>query len=407
MRSHTCTSALPLDSLLGDHYEFHSRQRFLLSLLTELHKARSQLDRKESDIERFYNDVVARAEEYRQRDKSYFAHMRAAVEHHLASMLRRVEELRRDPQGEIDHLVDELLADRDTLRSEDVANALKLYNVEIDATDVLRRLEAAVEIYYENSGLNAQLLFFFIPGSNIAGIYDVSRGQKRFVRGTFPLLFKQDATWCLLPNGSIFYCGGFDGSYSREAMILNLNFKNGTMVSQMLSSRKWAGLACDDGWVYVFGGCAGPWLKKCERYSLHDKSWTAIADMNEGRAVSGPTYWKRKFILCGYNSMHIEIFDIESGTFFTVPQELANPHDVLSFVHGEQVVFLQKEKMMLLNLEANVSMEVQNIANLSQTYTRISPLKHDQLYYYVDDRGRVWSINVEVQLANVEDILTL
>jgi hypothetical protein len=406
-QTHTCTNALPLEALHGDPYEFHSRQRFLLSLLTVLHKARSDLDQKESDIERFYTEVVERTQEYRKRDRDYFAHMRAAVEQHLTSLLRRVEELRRDPHAQMDHLVDELLTDKDTLRSEDVANALKLYNVEIDATDVLRKLESAVEICYENSGVNVQLLYFFLPGSNIAGIYDVGRGQKRFVRGAFPLIFKQDASWCLLPNGSIFYCGGFDGSYSREAMILNLNFKNGALIAPMQSSRKWAGVACDDGWVYVFGGCSGPWLKKCERYNLTDKSWVSINEMNEGRAVSGPTYWKRKFLLCGYNSVRIEIFDIVSGSFFTVQQELGSPHDVLSFVHGEHVVFLQKDKMMLLNLEANVNMDVQNLQNLSQTYTRISPLKHSNLYYYVDDRGRVWSINVEAQLANVEDVLTL
>jgi len=105
--------------------------------------------------------------------------------------------------------------------------------------------------------------------------------------------------------------------------------------------------------------------------------------------------------------VRIEIFDIASGSFFTVQQELGSPHDVLSFVHGEHVVFLQKDKMMLLNLEANVNMDVQNIQGLSQTYTRISPLKHKNLYYYVDDRGRVMSINVEAQLANLEDTLTL
>jgi hypothetical protein len=332
--------------------------------------------------------------------------MRAAVEQHLTSLLRRVEELRRNPCDSMDHLADELLEDKDTLRSEDMANALKLYNVEIDAANILRKLESAVEIYYENSGVSAQMLYFFLPGSNIAGLYDVNRGQKRFVKGKFPLVFKQDASWCVLPNGLVFYCGGFDGSFSREAMILNLNFKNGTMIAPMLSTRKWAGVACDNGWVYVFGGCSGLWLKKCERYSLNDKSWSAISDMNEGRAVSGPTYWKRKYLLCGYNSVRIEIFDIASDSFFTVQQELESPQDVLSFVHGEQVIFLQKDKMMLLNLEANVPMDVQNISNLGQTHTRITPLKHNGLYYFVDERGRVCSINVEAQVASVEDILT-
>lgn len=408
-RLHTCATSLPLGALQGDCHEFYNRQRFLLSLLTELRKACSDLDRKEQEIDRFYSQVMDRAEEYRQRDKSHYKNMRVAVEHHLASLLQRVEELRRNPYGphRPGHVVDELLVDKDTLRTEDVANALKLYNVEVDTTDILKKLEMAVEISYENSGLNSQSLYFFLPGSNIASIYDVEKGQKRFIRGAFPLVFKQDASWCLLPNGSIFYCGGFDGGYSREAMILYLSFKSGKMIAPMLSSRKWAGVACVDGLVYVFGGCGGPWLKKCERFSLQEKSWTALSDMNEARAVSGPAYWKRKFLLCGYNSPHIEIFDIASGNFFTVPQVLGSAHDVLCFVHGEFVVFLQKEKMMQLNMEANVDMEVHNIGNLSQTYTRISPLKYDRLYYYVDDRGRVWSIDVEAELANVEDILTL
>jgi hypothetical protein len=251
------------------------------------------------------------------------------------------------------------------------------------------------------------MLYFFLPGSNIAAIYDIDSSQKRFVRGTFPLNFKQDAGWCVLPTGSIFYCGGYDGTYSKEAMIINLNFKNGVMAPPMLSNRKWAGVAYDSGWVYVFGGCAGPWLKKCERFNLKDKSWEQLAEMSEERAVSGPSYWKRKFLLCGYHSLRIEIYDIDSGSFFLAPQVLGNTQDVLSFVHNEQIVFLQKDKMMRTDLESNMDMEVFTIGNLTQTYTRVAPLRVGEFYYYVDDRGRVWSINVEAQAANVEEVLTL
>ena len=401
-------SELPIDALAGcDPYEFHTKQRFLLTLANEVEKARIDLAQKEREIDRFYTEVVTKANEFRERDRLHFERMRAITEHHFASILDRISALRTSSTEPALHIVDELLANKDTLQSEEIANALKLYNIDIEPYECMKKLEFAIEIHYENAGSPPEALYFFLPGSNIAAVYDVQKGHKRFVKGTFPLVFKQDASWCILPNDTVFYCGGFDGSYSKDAMIVSLNFKNGSMLPPMLFTRKWAGLAYHEGLVYVFGGCSGPWLKKCEKFSLSDKSWESIAEMNEGRAVSGPTYWKRKFLLCGYNSIRIEIFDIDSGSFFTVPQMLTNTQDVLSFVHSDVIVFLQKDKMMKLNLESNVEMEVMNIGNLNQTYTRVSPVKVGSLYYYVDDRGRVWSINVESQIATVEEVLTL
>jgi hypothetical protein len=86
------------------------------------------------------------------------------------------------------------------------------------------------------------------------------------------------AAYCLLPDNRIFVYGGHE-TPKNQGYIINIDNQSIIPIASHRSTGFPIECAYYDGWVYVFGGFSGSYLKDCEKYCVANNSWTNIANL--------------------------------------------------------------------------------------------------------------------------------
>ncbi|CAG9314106.1 unnamed protein product [Blepharisma stoltei] len=184
----------------------------------------------------------------------------------------------------------------------------------IDAENLTKHIGYTSQIFYERyEEIQTEPVFLQGASHNLAK-YDIARNEMNIseIEGE---PFNYRSAWCVLPNGSIFLCGGqsSEGELS-STYILDQKLKTSTPVESMISPRKYHGVCYHNDYIYVFGGKFGGKLKSSERFSPIKQRWEMLPNSLYPHCHVSTLVLGNKILIAGY-SRFIEIFDTDSLSY--------------------------------------------------------------------------------------------
>jgi hypothetical protein len=174
---------------------------------------------------------------------------------------------------------------------------LKVFEAEIDLDQGLGAIRnlAVLSLKIEKFKSEPRICFFK-PRSREVTVVDMTTWtstKKQFSKG---LALKDSGSWCDLPSGSVFFCGGVQSpSFAKDAFIIDPRSLSLVRLPEMQDARALCALGYHKGCVYVFGGYAGKNLNTCERFELKREKWSRIADMPIARSAFSAVVYAGSF----------------------------------------------------------------------------------------------------------------
>lgn len=201
---------------------------------------------------------------------------------------------------------------------------------------------------------------------------------------------------CHVSNNMVFVCGG---EYPVHALVYVINLGDGSVGKHrdMMVARRFPGLMAGENGVWIFGGSDGKRsLAAAEFYHLRESHSLRLPDMLSPREKFTPCSYKHFILLTGgVGTTTIESYDLNRRVYEGFSLRLPASDCTTSVVHGDNLVILQANQMLICNLQTP-KMEVHTHIPTGNWWSSIQPVKFRGYYYFfrVDfnllfDRGLV------------------
>ena len=204
-----------------------------------------------------------------------------------------------------------------------------------------------------------------------------------------------------LPDGKYFFNGGMDNTNSiipQNSFLYSPQDNTAVKLAKSNYARYTFNLYSKDNYVYAIGGRS--WgddeialMKFCERYSLIDKVWESIADLNEARCSAMVFEYKGQLLVAGgYAGDKVRCTSIE---------RYSEQNNIWELVNAELKVGLETIPPTISGLEGSC----------------VIPSQNKECYYFIggrtdiNDSSKIWELNLKVgnlkEIGNLEDSKSL
>jgi hypothetical protein len=272
---------------------------------------------------------------------------------------------------------------------------MKVVVIDMDIQGILNELDT-----YRNYSQFAKRPFkenisYFKPDSDELYLYDVKSEKSVKLVVEESEKFCYNAGWCSLPNGDLFYCGGFDKNrYSNRSFILSLPDLKLRNLPNMRNAREGHAICYYSGGIYVFGGYNGNIISYCEKFDMEKDCWINLPCMSEARYWFTSALSDHKIYIGGGNPTNtIEIFDPHTCSFslLTVKLPYYNQHTILSFIKDTILIF-QREKLSAYEPGRNEIVELAEISDESW-WSNMNSVEFEGFLYILHSSGQVWKLD--------------
>jgi len=178
-------------------------------------------------------------------------------------------------------------------------------------------------------------------------LYDLHAQQSTY--HSLPVNFGYGGSYIAINSGYLLCLG----SYPPSTAVYELRLPSLQLTAQppLSTSRAFAGVAKDTGFVYVFGGEDGSSarLKSCEKYELQDRQWLPLGSLQHGRSSFTPcTFRSLIYLPCPLTTPILETFDPATETFACLPVSIPpqRGHSSVAFVTNGELCVLNVGKQL-------------------------------------------------------------
>jgi hypothetical protein len=177
--------------------------------------------------------------------------------------------------------------------------------------DYLNRLEDDLNTDLGSSFSGKRYIYVHKSNSKCLLQYDITSENVNIIElNTLPRDFLDSST-CELPNGDVF-CVGFTNQEIGEVYLYKLATRECIQLPHLRYQRSFLSLFYYKNYVYAFGGKNS---NRAERYSLSDKKWEILSDMNYQRSCLSCIGIFHKIYLFYGSFKNIEVFNIRNMQF--------------------------------------------------------------------------------------------
>lgn len=318
------------------------------------------------------------------------------VEEYVETIRTQLQECRLSkPSSNKDSWMHQLLQ-RCTLRNiNEEVGRMKLVLIDLNISDIILEVNKLNETTQFAKRPFHSNITYLKPYTNEVYFFDLKSEKPNKLAVGENVTFCNDAAWCSLPNGDVFYCGGFEKSaYSDSACILSIVDLKLKELPRMNSSREGHAASYYNGGVYIFGGYNGSYLSQCEKYDIEKECWISLPRMSEARYCFTATTLENKIYLGGGNYTDtLEVFDLLTCTFTSLSVKLpySNQYTLIASLKGTVLIF-QREKLTAYEPSRNQMVELREVES-SSWWSNMSVTEYDSHLFILHHLGQVWKFD--------------
>ena len=235
-------------------------------------------------------------------------------EHQLKSLKKALEDVRYTKHYTYDSLLEKMITNKD------VGDQLLLepLDFQLITEPILRFLPKMVSFFYrEIEAVNSRIVHPDYTAQSLTVYQPLEPySHTKTVPG---LKITRGMGCCVLPDGSLFLCGGRGEKGSMKTSLkLDPSLNSVCEIQEMHSARDCFALAYSNSFIYAFGGwdySTRQALKTCEKFDLRTEEWCEIRDMKEAKCNTTCVLANDLFYIAGKGSKIIEKYDCTYDSF--------------------------------------------------------------------------------------------
>ena len=389
---------------------YYERQHFIESLQASVTHNLARIDDAIFQLDQVAGELISSIEGWRLSETRRLLSMKENITAKVKLCFEQLEQLRFKKDIEAKNRVEQIVQTCTRENSESAMKEMNMVSVAIDSEKVIRQLP-----YVFTCTENYQMfdivdkLYFAVSKSTRLLSLDLPNVHITETSLDTEYRFKPHSAWCKLPSGQLFLCGGQltkeTAVYYKEAILIDVCSRKIEPLATMAGERCRHGIVCYKDFVYVFGGYCNEYLASCERYSLSQKCWSQLPDLNEAKDCITVAVWKDRIYIVGYGSNKIEAFDVSTESTFVLPITLRPAFinllipiycALISIDAGELIIITESELI-------RVSIEGQSIRSTElptkierHWYTQCPPVTiRGENVYFFSLEGELWRLGVQ------------
>ena len=241
--------------------------------------------------------------------------------------------------------------------------------------------------------------------------FDVRTRQTSFLQLSTDTLITKASYIALLPDTSLFVCGGDirSGSYYDEGLkcayrVAPINLAV-SRLADMQEARRYPDACYYTGSAYVFGGGhKNRYLDSSEVYTVKAGAWSVLPRMHCERTSCTPTIRNGvAFLVGGFPSATLEAFHFELNTFRVLQVTLYGKEDCVAIVLGDELFTFTHQEMRKIDIRTEKVTEVHGITANNDVWSPCQPQwALGAVWFYYWHRNTV--VCYVVQTKEFEDI---
>lgn len=190
---------------------------------------------------------------------------------------------------------------------------------------------------------------------------------------------------CILNNGDVIIAG-FRDPASKDCFRFISEKMKLIKINKLKVARWGIGLACNNKYVFAFGGSDGVLAMNCaERYNLSRSSWEKIPNMITARIMPACVVVENKVYVIAGRSQSVEELDINTLRYRQLNIYMAS-FDVVSMMCDEYIYVVGGDSYKIFDRNMILVEEQLDIEGYEKSAkTRCNAIYHDRRLYYFND----------------------
>ena len=150
-------------------------------------------------------------------------------------------------------------------------------------------------------------------------------------------------------------------------------------------------------YVYIFGGYnknSGGNLNKAERMKIGEWRWSNLPNMKEARFMFGVYVSEsRIYLIGGFNNTSIEYYDIDTNSFYLLPNIQVPKPGIVCGVIGDLIYAVGKQHLRVFNKDFQLIQSQDNINNIQPCCYSDVIVRGSTFIYINDVYNKVYSLD--------------
>lgn len=259
----------------------------------------------------------------------------------------------------------------------------------------LRDLDLKILLEIKNPTLISECSKFPCVFGNTLRVHDLK--LKTCSTFTLAVTFTTGAAFCLLDNSDVLCLGG--SPPSNLVYMLDITTQKLQTMPNLNTPRLYSGVIKVGQCVYVFGSYS-PNLAVCEKFSLANRVWTNLRDMNSPRFAFQPAAYLSDIFLANPQggSRTIEVFNTETEVFrtlqFQVPAQISS--NIFAYVAAEELHLAGNSCVSKWKINSTAEPQVTSFPGLPSCYSSSPALvMGSEVYMVVYSSGNLFKFNYQ------------